>query len=93
MQTYVLCGGDKVNKKIKIYKVKEKRIDDNTVFFTGMILYHGKRLKFLFHPNPKRNKLTIYRWHEVEKADITKISNFLCETLKPGTTIKSVVIA
>lgn len=78
---------------MKLYNIKEKRIDEDTVFFTGVILYHGKKLKFLFHPNPKRNKLTIYRWHEVEKADITKISNFLCETLKPGTTIKSVVIA
>lgn len=78
---------------MKIYKVKEKMIDEDTVFFTGVILYHGKRLKFLFHPNPKRNKFTIYRWHEVEKADITKISNFLCENLKPGMKIKEFEIA
>ena len=78
---------------MKLYNIQEKRIDEDTVFFTGVILYHGKKLKFLFHPNPERNKFTIYRWHEVEKADITKISNFLCENLRPGTPIKSVVIA
>lgn len=77
-----------MNKKIKIYKVKEKRIDEDTVFFTGVILYHGKRLKFLFHPNPKRNKFTIYRWHEVEKSDITKISKYLCSNFKKGMVIK-----
>lgn len=80
---------------MKLYNIKEKRIDEDTVFFTGVILYHGKKLKFLFHPaaNPERNKFTIYRWHEVERSDITKIYNCLCENLRPGTKIKEFKIA
>lgn len=63
---------------IVVKRLEEKKADD-IIFFTGVICYKWKRLKFLFDLNKER--LVIYKWNKIPKEDIRKIRLLMCSTL------------
>lgn len=65
--------GDKMH--IKVFGLKEKTRLHKKYFFTGNLLYQGKRLSFMFDPEEK--VLVIYEWHLVNKEDNKAIYNFM----------------
>lgn len=70
---------------IVVKRLEEKKADD-VLFFTGVICYKWKRLKFLFDLN--KGRLVIYKWHKIPKEDIKKIRLLMCSIFHEDIKIK-----
>lgn len=57
-----------------------KKLKDGIAFFTGVILYQGEKLDYMF--DITNQHLFVFDWERIPNDDTKKIHKFICDNIR-----------